>query len=149
MPVMDSANAYAERWVRTARSECADRMLIFGERHLRTVLSEYAAHFNQRPDQGVPKIQLTAALRRGEATGQLHRPNNDTSEASGWQAAEPCPSLDVRTYAENCKSCISSLRQPDRILHHIIGKLQTRCRVVKRCRVSCGQAVRIWRLVWI
>jgi hypothetical protein len=35
-----------ERFVLTARSEVTDRMLIFGERHLRRVLSGYAAHYN-------------------------------------------------------------------------------------------------------
>jgi putative transposase len=30
--------------VLTARTEVTDRMLIFGERHLRTVLAEYEAH---------------------------------------------------------------------------------------------------------
>jgi putative transposase len=34
--------------VLTARTEVTDRMLIFGERHLRTVLAEYEAHYNGR-----------------------------------------------------------------------------------------------------
>ena len=32
----------------TARTEVTDRMLIFGERHLRTILGEYEAHYNGR-----------------------------------------------------------------------------------------------------
>jgi len=42
------ANAYAERFVLTARTEVTDPMLIFGERHLRTVLAKYEAHYNGR-----------------------------------------------------------------------------------------------------
>jgi putative transposase len=42
------ANAYAERFVLTARSEATDRMLIFGQRHLRTIPDQYAAHDNRR-----------------------------------------------------------------------------------------------------
>src|SRR5436305_4750307 len=47
-PRSPRANAYSERFVLTARTEVTDRMLIFGQRHLRTVLAEYAAHYNGR-----------------------------------------------------------------------------------------------------
>jgi putative transposase len=47
-PRSPRANAYAERFVLTARTEVTDRMLIFGERHLRTTLAEYEAHYNGR-----------------------------------------------------------------------------------------------------
>ena len=42
------ANAYAEKFVLTARTEVTDRMLIFGQRHLRLVLAQYEAHYNGR-----------------------------------------------------------------------------------------------------
>lgn len=46
-------NAYAERFVRTVRAECTDRMLIAGEQHLRVILSEYIDHYNTgRSHQG-------------------------------------------------------------------------------------------------
>ena len=37
---------YAERLIGTVRRECLDRMLIFGESHLRRILSAYAAYYN-------------------------------------------------------------------------------------------------------
>jgi putative transposase len=68
-PRSPRANAFAERFVLTARTEVTDRMLIFGERHLRVVMAEYEAHYNgrrphrsrqlhpPRPDQ--PAVQLS------------------------------------------------------------------------------------------
>jgi transposase InsO family protein len=47
-PRSPRANAYAERFVLTARTEVTDRMLIFGERHLRTTLTQYESHYNGR-----------------------------------------------------------------------------------------------------
>ena len=47
------SNAYAERFVLTAWTEVTDRMLIFGQRHLRLVLAQYEAHYNgRRPHRG-------------------------------------------------------------------------------------------------
>jgi len=52
-PQAPGMNAYAERFVRTARAECTDRMLTGGERHLRAILSEYVSHDNTgRSHQG-------------------------------------------------------------------------------------------------
>jgi putative transposase len=49
-----NANAYAERFVRTVRSECLDHVLIYGRRHLERVLGIYVEHYvEERPCQGL------------------------------------------------------------------------------------------------
>jgi putative transposase len=46
------ANAFAKRWIRSARRECLDHVLVHGERHLLATLGEYIVHYNQhRPHQ--------------------------------------------------------------------------------------------------
>ncbi len=47
-PRSPRANAYAERFVLTVRTEVTDRMLIFGQGHLRSVLAQYETHYNGR-----------------------------------------------------------------------------------------------------
>jgi putative transposase len=76
------ANCYAERWVRTVRSECTDRMLIYDEARLRAILEAYAGHYNghrphqsrnQRPpDQVEPAVvPLAAPVQRRKVLGGL------------------------------------------------------------------------------
>jgi putative transposase len=85
-PRSPRANAYAERWVRTARAEVTDRMLIAGQRQLHAILDEYVGHYSQhrphrardlRPpdcdDITIAKIPdvTTARIRRRRVLGGL------------------------------------------------------------------------------
>jgi len=48
------SNAFAERWVRTAKELCVHRMIFFGERSLRHALSEMETFYNkERPHQAM------------------------------------------------------------------------------------------------
>ncbi|WP_342351291.1 integrase core domain-containing protein [Streptomyces rapamycinicus] len=77
-PQSPRSNAYAERWIRTARAECTDRLLITGERHLRTVLDQYAEHYNAGRDTRRHPGRLT--FRRRHPAQQPDR-NIDTLQA--------------------------------------------------------------------
>src|SRR6266516_2768959 len=77
-----NANAFAERWVRTVRADCLDRILILGRRHLEHVLSVYRRHYNEHrphralrllPPDGRDPTPLTAPgdLRRRDLLGGL------------------------------------------------------------------------------
>jgi len=56
-----NANAYAERFIRTVRTECLDHLLIVNAHHLECILRIYAQHYNERrPHQGLSQ-QIPAA----------------------------------------------------------------------------------------
>ncbi len=79
------ANAYAERWVGTVRREVLDRMLIVGCRQLRSLLAEFADHYNghrphralgQAPPRGPSEPVVLAlpgrVMRRDRLGGLIH-----------------------------------------------------------------------------
>jgi putative transposase len=82
-PRCPRANCFAERFVLTARTELTDRILIFGERHLQSVLTRYGAHYNghrphralqlrpPRPDHPAPRLHRQRIKRRSVLGGLI------------------------------------------------------------------------------
>jgi len=77
------ANAFAERWVRTSRSESLDWLLILNRRHLERVLRVYVDHYHRaRPHRGLglrvpadrstrPPLDAVPDVRRSDRLGGL------------------------------------------------------------------------------
>jgi putative transposase len=74
-PRAPKANAYAERWVRTVRTECLDWILIWNRHHLEHVLTTYIDHYNTaRPHRGIDLQVPTPPTPMASATiHALHR----------------------------------------------------------------------------
>jgi putative transposase len=52
-------NAYAERWIRSAKEECLSKIILFGERSLRRAMKEYVEHYHtERNHQGKGNVLL-------------------------------------------------------------------------------------------
>jgi putative transposase len=79
------ANAYAERFIRTVRTECLDRLFIVNEDHLASVLETYVEHYNtERPHRGrglvpptgekvvTPLTAFDSVKRRDRLGGLIH-----------------------------------------------------------------------------
>ncbi len=78
-----TANAFAERWIQTVRSECLDWVLVCGRRHLDHMLRIYASHYNCRrphrslslaaplPETSDPVLHMSSEVRRRDVLGSL------------------------------------------------------------------------------
>jgi integrase-like protein len=75
-----NANAYAERFVRSIKEECLDRMIPLGERHFRRAVAEFVEHYHrERNHQGLgnrliagsPVIDQAGRVRRRPRLGGL------------------------------------------------------------------------------
>jgi transposase InsO family protein len=56
-PQSPNLNAFAERFVRSIKSECLDRLVLFGEKSLRHAVREYLVHYHaERNHQGVGNV---------------------------------------------------------------------------------------------
>jgi putative transposase len=74
-PRAPKANAYAERWVRTVRTECLDWALVCNRRHLERILTDYLRHYNTaRPHRGIDlDVPIPAAEPMPARIEQLRR----------------------------------------------------------------------------
>jgi len=75
-----NANAYAERFVRSIKEECLDRMIPMGERHVRRAIAAYVEHYhrernhhglNDRLIGGAPVLDKAGRVRRRPRLGGL------------------------------------------------------------------------------
>src|SRR5215204_3770945 len=101
-----TANAYAERFVRSIKEECLNRLIPCGERHHRRAIAEFVAHYHRERNHDNELIESEPAegrvgrVRRHQPSrwvAQLLRPSRVTEFASGSPEAQD-------TRGERCMS---------------------------------------------
>ena len=91
-----NANAYAERFVRSIREECLDRLILFGERRLLRALDEFVAHYHrERNHQGLGNELITPAA--AVAGGTRVRCRDRLGGLFGTTTARPEHGMSFRT----------------------------------------------------
>ncbi|MGD0837440.1 MAG: integrase core domain-containing protein [Polyangia bacterium] len=69
-PRSPNLNAYAERFVLSIKSECLERMVLLGERHLRRAIAEYMSHYHsERNHQGLGNALIAGLPKEKDAVG--------------------------------------------------------------------------------
>ncbi|MFC1805524.1 integrase core domain-containing protein [Planctomycetota bacterium] len=74
-----NANAFAERWIRSAREECLRHLVLFGIKSLRLAVQTYARFHNEkRPHQGIGNcIPCRVRVGQAERPGHVHTAGNN------------------------------------------------------------------------
>jgi transposase InsO family protein len=74
-PRSPNLNAYAERFVRTIKESCLDRLILFGEGSLRKAIPEFVAHYHlERNHQGLGNRLITPQAIPTDSNGTIQRP---------------------------------------------------------------------------
>lgn len=67
-------NAYAERFVRSIKHECLNRMIFIGQASLRRAINEFMAHYHEeRNHQGLENRLIRGMHREAATGGTIHR----------------------------------------------------------------------------
>ncbi len=73
-PRSPNLNAYAERFVRSIKESCLDRMIFFGEASLRTAIQNFVAHYHgERNHQGLANRLISPEPGHLGSVGQVQR----------------------------------------------------------------------------
>ena len=71
-PRSPNLNAYAERFVRTIKETCLDRMIFFGEDSLRSAINEFVAYYHhERNHQGLGNRLIAPREEIGPTDGSV------------------------------------------------------------------------------
>jgi transposase InsO family protein len=67
-------NAYAERFVKSIKSECLDQMIFLGRESLVRAITEYAAHYHtERSHQGIGNKLISGVAPQGEGIVEVRK----------------------------------------------------------------------------
>ena len=73
-PRSPNLNAYAERFVRSIKQECLDRMILIGQASLRCAIDEFVSHYHfERNHQGLGNQLIREPVRNETADRPVHR----------------------------------------------------------------------------
>ena len=73
-PQSPNLNAYAERFVRTIKESCLERMILFGEESLRTAIHGFVVYYHkERNHQGLDNQLINPEMEHLENTGEVQK----------------------------------------------------------------------------